>query len=279
MNRVQPAVMKERRLAKRKLATAAAPVQPETQYLARVSNADHSSEESLNPVQHNEGRMGSYGYNGFPQSNPSQDTFATRYSQPQPVKAEPWSIQETHGYPPANYDNPYSQNASYYTPDDSSSQSHHSKVATYPPQIDNVSNLTGPRRTGREGTDTTVGMGSWGGILKEGSDASTQQQQQPRRDGVDEYGMMGKTGLSALGAPMTGAGTVSVTPHNVSAARQSVQQPGMSVRDKSMRAVVERSDDSDLSYTQASPPNNNNGYLGQNMATPTAASFSHQQRQ
>ena len=132
-------------------------------------------------------------------------------------------------------------------------------------------------------------MGSWGGILKGGSNAATHespsypaiaapfsstltpttprpsqpQQQAPtqRKDGADEYGMIRTTGgLGALGAPMGGADTVSVTPRNVTRARQSVEQPGL-VGGKSMRAIVEGSYDSDLGYMQNSPPNNHMNLL------------------
>jgi hypothetical protein len=312
MNRVQPAVLRERRLAKKKLAIPPA----ETQHLALASNTDLSSEEEMIPVKHNEPRMGAYGYHGFARSDISHETYATEPSRhPDGSQGEAWATNDPqmtpHAYPPTQYNDPYHQqayNQPYgYQPSASQqdrSSYQHSKGLTNPPQIDNVSNLTGPRRTGREGRegpDSTVGMGSWGGVLKEGSDATTHesssypaaaapfsstltpgspttprpsqpQQQTPtqRKDGADEYGMIRTTGgLGALGAPMGGADTVSVTPRNVSRARHSVEQPGL-VGGKSMRAIVESSYDSDLGYMQSSPPNN---YMQHNMSTPTAASF------
>ncbi|KAG8769089.1 hypothetical protein FRC15_004777 [Serendipita sp. 397] len=135
-------------------------------------------------------------------------------------------------------------------------------------------------------------MGSWGGILKDGSESHTghgqDDQATPRaaifsqqpvpplpqtRDGADEYGRIAShTGLGALGAPLGGGETISVTPRNVPAARRSIEQSGH-IGGRSMRAVVEGSD-SDLAYMQSSSPP-----AGHHLLETTSSSYASSQMQ
>ncbi|CAG7852625.1 Golgi apparatus membrane protein TVP38 [Serendipita indica DSM 11827] len=270
MNRVQPAVFKERRQAKKK---ALAPSM-ETQYLARSSNVDvNSVDEEMQPVRNNEQRMGSFGYGGYGQNAISTDAVhnAGKFS--------------SYEYPPAPYQDPYNQSGgrqpvSY----DVTGAYRPIRLPSQPPQLDEPSNLTGPRRNGRgweTSGDSTVGMGSWGGLKQPSESDPTGRQYEPdanattqasnfsqpeqfapqRRGGADEYGMLhAQTGLSALGAPMGGGDTISVVARNAPGARQSVQQTGH-IGGRSMRAVVE-DHDSDLGYMQASPPSSSHPHLG-----------------
>ncbi|PVG04057.1 hypothetical protein CPB86DRAFT_747201 [Serendipita vermifera] len=301
MNRVKPIVQKERRLAKKKALSPA----PEAQYLSRGSNVD-LSEEDMVPVKENEARMGGFGYSGYGHVNASGDTLAgstplrgkyggEQYQMkdvkrqsygyppvaPSPLSDNPYSPEDAHSYSPITYAPRQPSQHSHTTYEEDISTTKHSRISTEPPQINNISNLTGPRRQGREGWETsegasTVGMGSWGGILKEGSeDPNTpraqdfqyrqqeqayQQPSESRRDGADEYGVLHQRsnsgGLGALGAPMGGGNTIMVTPRDGVKARQSVEVPASSghVHARSMRAVIENSDDSDLAYARATSP-------------------------
>ncbi|KAG8834036.1 Tlg2-vesicle protein [Serendipita sp. 399] len=298
MQRVQPAVFRERRLAKKKVLASSM----ETQYLAGSSNVDvHSMSDDMNPVRPNDNKLGGYGYTGMGHPVPSTDAIV----EPVPtrdVEAWPMSEMKSHGYPPAPYSDPYtqSQNSGRQPVNYDVSSNYHrkSRAPEKAPQLGDVSNLTGPRRKGREGFETsesTVGMGSWGGILRDGSEtqigqnqddqatprATTfSQQQSPLpatqssylRDGADEHGRIGSQGgLAALGAPLGGGETISVTPRNLPGARQSVEYSGH-VGGRSMRAVVEGSD-SDLAYMQASPPS------GHHLQQATTSSYSSPQSQ
>lgn len=205
-------------------------------------------------------------------------------------------MQETKAMPYA-YSSPSGLRHSPYTVQPFASEedtsTYHTQVPTDPPQIREVSNLTGPRRAGREGFElsegaSTVGMGSWGGLLKEESHIHSQkpsyafstrasmrpnepsphalgspttprtsvfqtQHETPRKDGADEYGMLNRpAGLSAFGAPLGGGQTVSVMPRNAPISRTSTEVPNVIVG-RSMRATIESSYDSDLEQTQYSP--------------------------
>lgn len=283
MNLIKPAVLRDRRAAKKKLAASSM----EGAYLSRASNLDVSSEDELGratPVKFNEPGMGGYGYGGYGHASFSTDTLAApgRRSNAAGNAAEEWPMSERRNdvYPPQqrqqqsdqyyNGDNekrdqPYGQS---YVPAAASLQQ--PQPQPLPPRIDTVSNLTGPRRLERETWEvsegSTVGMGSWGGILRDGSESQQQHQQQASQQsyqqqytgGPDEYGRGG--GLSALGAPMGGGDTLMVTSKNVSARRESRETTGQGhAAGRSMRAVIEGHDHSsstddysDLAYARNS---------------------------
>ncbi|KAG8834932.1 Tlg2-vesicle protein [Serendipita sp. 400] len=294
MQRVQPAVFRERRQAKKKMLAPSM----ETQHLAAGSNVDvHSMSDDMTPVRQNDGKLGVYGYSGMGQPAPSTDTIAAPVPQ---HKVEEWPMGEikAYEYPPAAYSDPYAQNQAPGRQPVSYDVSNYrkSRAPEKAPQLGEVINLTGPRRKGREGFETseasTVGMGSWGGILKDGSEPHTRHgqddqatpraatfSQQPMpplpqtRDGADEYGRIAsQTGLGALGAPLGGGETISVTPRNVPAARRSIEQSGH-IGGRSMRAVVEGSD-SDLAYMQSSSPP-----AGHHLLETTSSSYASSQMQ
>lgn len=190
MEKVKPAVLKERRLAKKKLMATSS----ETQALSRDSNADlasnddHTDNGFVKPNEGVWGRGGGYGYNGI--GNQSEDTISAPFPQKAKAPVDRWEMSETsndnpiHAYPPSTRDDPYQQGPGANAPPHQSSYDeaavyHHSKVPAQAPQINDVPNLTGPRRTGRDGWETseasTVGMGSWGGILHEGSESDPSQ--------------------------------------------------------------------------------------------------------
>jgi len=249
----------------------------------------------MTPVKYNEQRMGAYGYGGYGSAaSYSTDSVAAPIPRSNAGVNEEWAMSErrAEGYPP-----PQQQHYGHrpgegekvgreqYRPSPLNSQQQG------PPHIDHVPNLTGSRRLDRETWETsdgtTVGMGSWGGILKEGSDASQYQQPHQQQSSwdehslatpragayrtqqiqayapqhhskPDEYGVGG--GLSALGAPMGGGDTVMVTPKSVGGARQSREMPGH-VAGRSMRAVVEgygtsadTEEESGLAYMASSSP-------------------------
>jgi hypothetical protein len=304
MNRVKPAVIRERRLAKkyalvllplafpikltsfRKLAGLAGP-SVEAVYLSRPSNLDVSSEEDMmSPVKNNEPRMGAYGYGGYGgTASYSTDTIEAPIPRSHVAGGEEWAMGErrTQGYPPQ----PHQQHGYHESEKEDRNQYRQSPASTTQrqtaPLIQDVSNPTGARRTNHEAWKTsdasTVGMGSWGGVVKDGSDSQqprqrrqqaswdghslatpragayqAQQTQQYQSHRPDEYGVGG--GLSAFGAPMGGGDTVTVTPRNVvGGVRQSREMPGHAAG-RSMRATVEgyEEDDTDLSYRAGSPP-------------------------
>lgn len=239
------------------------------------------------------GRGGGYGYDGL--GNRTEESFNTPSPQRAKGSVDQWEMSEnknrSHAYPPGR-DDPYQQSANANHKGRSSYEEasvyHHSKIGTQPPQISDVANLTGPRRTGRgwetsEGA-STVGMGSWGGLIQESSESEPsgqpgqtsypqsypptshllhpsmmsptgpqQQSQRPHHSGIGvndlaELGVLnGHTGLSAFGAPMGGGDTVMVTPRSGPGERQSVEMKGQGhALNRSMRAMVE---DSDLSHT------------------------------
>jgi hypothetical protein len=190
------------------------------------------------------------------------------------------SERRTDGYPPPQpqqYRHHESENADWnqHRQSPASSSQHHHPA----PFIQNVSNLTGPRRAGREGWETsdatTVGMGSRGDILKGGSEPQQQsrhrqqpsssedhspetprasayqthqtqpyhlqQQQQQQQQYRTGPDEYGRGGgLSALGAPMGGGDTVMVTPKNVpGGVARQSREMPGHAAGRSMRAVVE----------------------------------------
>ena len=238
------------------------------------------------PVKHNEAQLGGYGYSGYAPASYSTETVGTaippaRRSNAGKNSPEEWAMGErrTDVYPPQQqHRDPY-YNGENEKREQGNRQSwvpHAAPVIQQPtpqplpPKIDTVSNLTGPRRLDRETWEvsdgSTVGMGSWGGILRDGSEHQHQQashayqQQQPHHTGPDEYGVGG--GLSALGAPMGGGDTVMVTSKNVEARRESREVPAHGhAAGRSMRAVVEgydhpreESDVSELAYVSSTLP-------------------------
>ena len=263
----------------------------ETQYLARTSNVDvNSVDEEMHPVRTNEQRMGSFGYSGHGQTALSTDTVHNA------------GKSSNYEYPPAPYQDPYNQNGGRQPVTYDVTGAHRTtRIPSQAPQIDDVTNLTGPRRNGRDwevSESSTVGMGSWGGLRQQSeahptahqyeSDANStprapnfSQPEQPapqHRGGADEYGMLhAQTGLSAFGAPMGGGDTISVTPRDVPRSRHSVEQPAH-IAGRSMRAVIEEPD-SDLGYMQASPPASSHfGYHGptSHFSEPSSSAYTSQ---
>jgi hypothetical protein len=256
--------------------------------------------------------MGGYGYSGYggPASYSTDTVEAPVPHRLHAAGREEWAMSERRadGYPPpqpqqyGHHERDMADRNQYRQSPTSTSQHQPS------PFIQNVSNMTGPRRANREAWEpsdaSTVGMGSWGGILKEGSEPhqprhrqqpssedhspetpragayQAQQtqpyQQQQHRTGPDEYGRGG--GLSALGAPMGGGDTVMVTRKNVprGVARQSLEMPGHAAG-RSMRAVVEvygsghhEDDDASLAYLSSSSPPPGAGRRGYALKDPSS---------